>query len=378
MSTDKAALTKMFNAALIPMFKTNAAFYAPLISRLELIWHVDIPSAWGHTNGKKLNLNPDKFPGLKPACRTTLIYHEVMHVARLHMLRRGNRKPRLWNFACDIYINLQIQKLGYDFSDFMSRKDTLDPQYEGMAEEEIYTDLVEKGFDPPEDFEPDMGCPEDPDDTDPLTPDQIHDLIAAVQQAHIASGISGGKSEMHDEIFDALLNPVVPWEQHLRQFFSSLSRKKLSWKKRNRRFPNQFLPAMVPSRKGLDHLSYYIDVSGSITDEDVTRVHSELTHLWRRFKPNKMTVVQFDTEIAAEDTFTANHPYKKLNIKARGGTDMACVAEHIDKTRPTAAIIFSDNECDPMPEPESPIPVFWLINGTWGFVPTFGKIIPYG
>ena len=31
--------------------------------------------------------------------------HEICHVALMHVSRRKNRDPELWNIACDIYVN---------------------------------------------------------------------------------------------------------------------------------------------------------------------------------------------------------------------------------------------------------------------------------
>ena len=34
-----------------------------------------------------------------------IVAHEVLHVVNKHHLRRRERHPRLWNVACDLFVN---------------------------------------------------------------------------------------------------------------------------------------------------------------------------------------------------------------------------------------------------------------------------------
>lgn len=359
-------LQKLFDKALFPILRKNGGFFGPIVGSLRLKWYVDTPSAWAHTDGFSLNINPDRFVALSDEGRTTLIYHETRHVSDLHMLRRGDRDHKIWNLACDIKINLEAKSLGYSFHDFMSRADTLDPKYQGLSEERIYEMLIEDGMQP------------DPENEDivygaggtPLSEQQRATLINRVVSAHISSGTNSAAVQ---EYIDKLLKPSVDFRVVLREFFSALGRSQLNWKRRNRRYQNTYLPKRIPQRDGLRHLAYYVDTSGSITQEQIEQVHTDLYELWWRHKPEKMTVVTFDTEIASETTFTKAAPYTKLDITARGGTNMQCVYDHIIATRPSAAIIFSDNECYPIDDPG--IPIVWLISVPKPyFLPTFGRI----
>jgi predicted metal-dependent peptidase len=42
---------------------------------------------------------------------TGVLAHEVMHIVMKHMLRRGERKPDRWNYACDYVINPSFLRL---------------------------------------------------------------------------------------------------------------------------------------------------------------------------------------------------------------------------------------------------------------------------
>ena len=74
------------------------AFLGALMCQLKQDWDESIPTAC--TNGKSIWWSPHWFLSLPKPARVTVQAHEVWHVARLHMIRRGNRDPRLWNYAC--------------------------------------------------------------------------------------------------------------------------------------------------------------------------------------------------------------------------------------------------------------------------------------
>lgn len=122
-----------------------------------------------------------------------------------------------------------------------------------------------------------------------------------------------------------------------------------------------YLPGITKDTSRLEHLCYYMDVSGSITTEDVIRFNSEIKYIKDTFNPEKLTLVQFDTEITNETVIEEFDEFNALNIIGRGGTSLVPVKEHIEKHKPTAAIIFSDLECYPMDKLSEDIPVIWVV-----------------
>ncbi len=68
-----------------------------------------------------------------------LLLHEVLHAALLHVLRRGQREPMLWNVAADIVVNGMIaQHKGFELPNGGIR----DPKLEHLSVEEIYEILL--------------------------------------------------------------------------------------------------------------------------------------------------------------------------------------------------------------------------------------------
>ena len=88
-----------------------------------------------------------------------------------------------------------------------------------------------------------------------------------------------------------------------------------------------YLPSLIDDDGGLDHLIYYLDVSGSISDGDIIRFHSEFKYVKEHFEPEKMTMVQFDTRITQEKVFHKEDPFVETHVVGRGGTSLVPVRE---------------------------------------------------
>jgi predicted metal-dependent peptidase len=125
---------------------------------------------------------------------------------------------------------------------------------------------------------------------------------------------------------------------------------------------------------GLEHLIYYLDVSGSVSDAVILRFNSEVRHIHQELRPKRLTLVTFDTRIQDIYEFSLDDPFEEITVTGRGGTSLAPVYEHIKDHQPTAAVIFSDLYCTPMQESPG-APVLWVIIGNPGAQTHFGKNI---
>lgn len=350
----------------------SAAFLGSLMCSLTFSWTREIDTA--ATNGINLYWNPDWFLKIPQKTRETVLLHELGHVARLHMLRLGTRCPDKWNQACDYRINNDLANEGYTFE---GTKPCLDHDYDAsgiMCEEDIY-DLLAKPGSPPAPT-PDQGglgqdiLPQDPGQKQAA----INAVVQAVQSAKImgqAGSIPGGI----EQTLKQFLEPVVPWEVVLMQFFTDLLSEDYSWKRPNRRYGNMYLPSRFTDDGRLEHLHYYLDVSGSISEKDILRFNSEVKFVQTVLKPQRLSLIQFDTRITAEKEFHESDPFDEIHIIGRGGTCLIPVREHIQEHKPTAAIIFSDLCVPPMQPLDHDIPVIWIATGNPGATVPFGKLI---
>lgn len=368
--------------------RPDAAFFGPLLCSLDFSWLEEVRTA--ATDGKTLWWAPSDFVRCRDAGLgedVSTLMHELWHNARMHDLRRGNRCPDVWNVACDVWINRELKKAGY----YVGPDWVLCPEFDNVElEEDIYDLLLKQGgggsgpsgnqggsagSQSPGQQGQHGHCSHQsaPAQTDPQT--LIGNVVKAVQAAKMAGqpGAIPGSTEM---IVDRFLSPVIPWEKHLYDWMSDLLEEDYTWRRPDRRHQEVYLPSRYEEDGRLEHLVYFQDVSGSITDHDILRFNSELKFVWDTFKPRKMTIAQFDTQIQKVDEFEEGDPYEKIRIVGRGGTDLACVREMIEELRPTAAIVFSDMQVSPMRQVD--VPVLWVaVDSGWGIghTPTFGKVI---
>lgn len=369
---DFAVLNRELDKAKSKLFlNSNAAFLGPVLTSLDFIWDDDIETA--ATDGERFWWAPKDFLICTFDERVSTIFHEVWHVARLHMLRRGNRDPKIWNYACDIRLNRDLiddgYKIGHDWVQYHS-------EIPHELEEEIYDWLVQNKTPIPKNQSKhlgDMVGQGDPAKAAQAAQATINLVIRAIHQANMA-GKPGSIPGGIQEVIDQFLEPVIDWEKELQEWMQDLLEEDYTWARPNRRHADIYLPSRFEDDGRLEHLIYYLDVSGSISKDDIIRFNSEVKFVKEQFNPKKMTFVQFDTQIQKIDVMKEEDEFTSVEVKGRGGTCLKQVREHIIDNEPTAAIIFSDLYVTPMQPLPVDIPVLWVTQ-TKGAKGPFGKTI---
>lgn len=333
-------------------FKKGTGLLGSLLCNHTFIWDSDAPTA--QCDGERIAFNPDFFLSkLTAETRVTVLAHELWHTGFDHMHRRGNRDPKLWNYAADFVINGMLDDAGFSFEGLQP---CLDHQYDGMTTEQVYN-LLEK--DP-------SRCPVNPDlsgdivEDDKITQEQvIKKQVKAVQAAKLGGTSAGNIPGEIEQIIDKFLNPVLPWEVLLQRYFTDLSQDDYSWRRPSRRYVDEYLPSLM-GENGLEHLIYYLDVSGSISDQELLRFNSEVKFIHDELRPKRLTLVQFDDIIQEVIEFEQDDAFDKIKVTGRGGTNLEPVRAHIEEHMPTAAVIFSDMWVPPMSR-DPGVPIFWIV-----------------
>ena len=347
----------------------NHAFYGSLLCSLKHSWDEDIATAAVNSD-MQMKFNPDFFLNLSEDERKFILIHEVEHIARLHFIRMKERDPKLWNKACDYEINQDLIEV--DDLNHGNTEPLYDPKYRGKTAEQIY-DLLE------EDEKNNKPTPEDSwgeggldmestgedgsDQPQQPTQEQINNMMNSVVKAVQAAQMQGSSldpSHPVHEILNDFLRPQVPWNKLLRKYLVEKLKKQINWRKPKRRFEEIYLPSRRPSGEGLANITFYLDTSGSISDEMVKIFNSEVKYIFEEFKPGKMTLVQFDTTIRKEVVYERGTRIKQMHVSGRGGTNLQCVREHIMENKPTIAVVLSDLECLPM-DVVNGLEVMWVV-----------------
>ncbi len=349
----------------------NSAFYGSLLCILQFDWDTNIKTA--STDGNTIWWNPDWFLTLELNTKITVLVHELNHVARLHMVRRGSRDPEQWNGACDLRINNDLTEEGYSFKGIeWGWIDASVDRNGKLSEEEIYELLQQNKIKMP------ANCKSE-EASDLVEPTElqksqtINNVVSAIQQSKLSpNGGAGSMTGKIEELVNKFIKPIVPWETLLMKFFTDLGEEDRTWHRPNRRHTDIYLPTTVKCEDRLEHLAYFADTSGSISNEDIIRFNSEIKYIKDVLNPSKLSLCLFDTEITKEVVYTEEDSFDSLVVVGRGGTSLEPVKEWIDDNKPTAAVIFSDLDCYPMKPLKYNIPVIWIA------VNSHVKTIPFG
>ena len=380
LGTTEEAMQKKLSKIKIKLFlHAGAAFLGSIMSQTRFIWDdsPDCDTAW--TDGMTIGFNPAFWLKIPDEAKVTVLAHELWHIAYQHVLRlkEANRDPEKWNIAGDHLINLMLQKAGYKFDGIQNCYK--DMRYTGMGTDQIYHLLP----DPPAGsggsaVGPGAGSLSKALGGDLRAPPKgkeievLGKVVQAVQAARLGNQAGTIPGEILLEI-DKFLNPKLPWRVLLRRFFTEQSREDYSWKRPNRRYSDEYLPSLW-AEDGLTIINYYLDISGSITDQNILRFNSEVKHIKEEFNPQMLNLITFDTRIRDVYSFDEQTPFEKIVVTGRGGTDLDPVADHILKTKPNVAVIFTDMEVDPMPSVGN-IPVLWVVIDNPNATVPFGQMI---
>lgn len=346
-------------------FKKGSGFLGALLCKLEFQWRNDIDTA--ATDGEMLYWNPEFFASLSREVRITVLAHELWHVAFLHMFRRGNRDPEIWNIAADFVINDMLHSHGYNFE---NQPHLHDIKYRGWSTEQVYDELIQHAKK--------LKLPVGGIGKDIMDPgsDKKDKAVSNVVSARNIARMTGQAGDIPGEIsltIDKFLNPKLPWEQLLYQFFDELTDLSYTFRRPNRRYTDPILPGLA-GMEGLEHLIYYLDISGSIRDEDILRFNSEVKFIKDHFQPAKLTLVTFDTKLRDRLVMEQDEEFEKITVTGRGGTSLSRVWNDMQKEKPSAAVIFTDLLVNIPPE-DPRVPLIWVCLDNPNATVPFGRLI---
>lgn len=359
-------------------FEQGSGFLGALLCKMSFKWAYTVynePLDTAATNGLTLWWNPEFFLSLDKESRVTVLAHEIWHVAYMHMARIGSRDPDVHNIAADHVINLMLKKHGYYMGGFPY---IMDKKYDEWSTEDVYDDLMKNPPPPPPIGGAGGKTPDGlgKDIIPAMTDTEVADVLGAVVSAMTTAKMSGAAGDIPGEIefiVDRFLNPKLPWETLLYNFFNEMTDMEYSFRRPNRRYQDPIMPGMA-GVSGLEHLIYYLDISGSISDDDILRFNSEIKFIKDEFNPRTLTLVTFDTTIHDIYTFEMDDPFEKIIVTGRGGTDLHDVFDHANMNMPSAMIIFTDLFVG-IPAEAPNCPLIWVCTNNPSAAVPYGKLI---
>ncbi len=342
----------------------ESVFICTVLFNLTIEENSDIPTA--RTNGKCIQFNPVYFNSLTLAKRIFLIAHEVWHVCFNHMGRLEDRDPEKFNDACDYVINLMLVNSNYQ----MPTGGLLDPSFVDMSAEEVY-DLLPDNPSNPNAMGNDITYTPD-NAKDELTEQLIDIICRATTQAQLQNE-AGSIPDSITRMVKEILYPELPYGVLLDKYFNDRAHEDYSWSKRNRRFPDVYLPSLYSERMGT--LAVYIDASCSVSNDQFTEYISLLIATKEKYNPRKMIIVDFDTEIKEVRELHDSDSARDLVFVGGGGTQIRPTMEHIQANDAEVNIIITDGYFHSAIPDNFNKEVIWLIDNNKNFSSDIGHII---
>lgn len=396
------------------MFLYNVCFH------LKFVWDAGINPPTACVDGYTMTFHPDFFMMLPHEMRITLLAHETGHVTKEHMARRAGREPREYNHAADYVINQELKDAG--FKPIIWKDDNgkeikwlQDDRFANMTTEQVYDILISErqpppeagggsggipdpngqstdgasggagmpgGDDPwrdirePQNAKDEPGKPPTPKPTEAEVRQHLDEILISSAMAARLGGQPGSIPNDVQMYLDSLLKPKLPMASHLRRFFQATQKNDYTWQRPNRRHLPMYLPSM--RSEALSHIAFAFDMSASVRDSDIKRYVSEMVGVLRNMKPDKITLILFDTAIKSITEVKSVKDLMEVKLIGRGGTDVGELLEWARKNNPKALCIFTDGEFHDFGFRKPACPILWMIhNKRRKFSWNYGTVIPF-
>lgn len=412
-------------------------FFALLLMYLKFVAVPDMKKM--STNGRCIYFSPDFVDKLYEHELDYILCHQIMHIIYGHIWRPYDREGDDYHFACDILINTLLTNCGFiedryaHLGNVYRKVQSKDKSPAEMTPEEIYEDLPyslyifdertrskflmdsdlwwnekedvgnfgEIILDLPEldgmlrESKDELGGCSVEDgvskETDSGSGRAEGDLKREWQgrAASAASGVAsmGDNSKGYDDVpdfvkrmIDKMKEPTIDWKKILNNFVQERICD-YSFAPPDRRFSDFefFLPDFNEKDFVSKEVLFMVDTSGSVKDEDLAIVYSEIRGAIEQFG-GKLTgkLGFFDADVTPPLPFENVGDLMSIIPYGGGGTNFTVIFDyirnHCKDELPSCIVIFTDGDGPYPSESEAMgIPILWIINN-FDITPPWGKL----
>ena len=344
---DRATMEAYEHALAVLVFKWTL-FSQMIYSSMRVVYTRDVPLA--ATDSHSIFMNPEGLAaaGITDVLELVFVFaHEVGHrffndlVMSIiwrqtgQVLCPGGPLPyihELMNMAEDYRINAMLVAGGIGKMP-RSVKICYDPQI-SQAGEESCVEIYEKLFKQAEkegriEYVPGFDEHLEPSD-EQVERDKVRreqEIVAAAQLAERVNpgNIPGAIQRLLGEI----LNPKIPWQQHLR---ATMMRKagepRLDWRQHNRRLAGRSEPMYFAKRghNGAGPIAVFADNSGSISQHHVNVFAAEITGIITDLNPSLLVVIWCECQVTRVDELVEPDDLSALFADWRTAASVAAAA----------------------------------------------------
>lgn len=373
-------------------------FFAYLTMGLTIIEKEEVGTAGVNHKGE-LFYNPKFIDSLDDESVKTLLAHEILHVALLHLLRLTTKERLKWNVATDLVINNMLLNNGFRFSDCLKnglvpqnneyiiyKKDVPDKpcliieNIDKKVAEEIYNELHNpKAKDFLNSFKPfDVHIELSEEEAKNMGENEIKELEGTWKErlvhASTYARMQGKEPNGLSRYIDDLLNPQINWREKLYKYITSEIPFDYSYSYPSKRSVSVGVYMPKTKKENID-ISVFVDSSGSISKQELTEFLSELTGIITSFDNITLHLVSWDTEAHTHQIIKSVSDTAEFELKGGGGTSFEDMyswsREQLEN--PKIIIFFTDGYAT-FPSVEE-IKTIWVISKDSAVT---DKYIPFG
>lgn len=373
---DEKAIHKKLSRACAQLMIKHP-FFGSLVYQHEMEITESVDTAAASADNRML-FNPRFVEKVDPDQLVFLVAHEVMHIVFAHAQRRGNRDHELFNIACDAVINeiLISERVGTFIEGGVrmqgAEKETSESIYKVLAQNSSPGEGNESGGNRKrgegKGYEGQLSIKDLPEEVAQKTDAEVKAAVAEgklkLGQAAAMARMQGKMSGALAGIIDKLLESKLPWYQILERYMVGKADQRYNWSRPHRRRLNI---AYMPSRErypSMGEIVVGIDVSGSISDREVSQFLGHCKAIFDLCHPKKIYVVYCTTEIEAVDEFDSSEEVVPRKNRWCGGTHMPAIMDWIkDKgIDPDVCVTFTDGETPFPNDNQVPCDLVWVFS----------------
>jgi predicted metal-dependent peptidase len=121
--------------------------------------------------------------------------------------------------------------------------------------------------------------------------------------------------------------------------------------------PSFYLPSRYSDT--LNNLTIAIDTSGSMTDEFLVEILTEIQYINETLKPQNLTVLDCDSRIHNIHHVTDSSSILEYEFTGGGGTSFKPVIKYCNENDTNLLVYFTDLEAQQITD-EQPFPIIWV------------------
>lgn len=382
-------------------------FYGLLLMHME--FSLDRQIETGATDGKRIYLNPNFMWELSDSELMFVLMHETLHAALRHCDRCQDRSNELFNTACDIVVNsnilmssggnpssIRLRKYGISMHLTPDGKEgalfTAEEVYEMLKKEEsrrknAASQRVGDRITEPQERQAAGTSFQDDHSRWKMDPSEeaawmqrVRDAAESVRLRQKNAGI-GDLPLSITRMLKSLTTVRTDWRNLLSEFIQE-NRKDFSFLPPDRRYQGDlFLPDFHDTEGGIQDILFMADTSGSISEDMLTRIISEIQGAILQFDGGLQGYFgTFDTEVHQMIPLEEVTDFQKIHLTGGGGTSYRCIFQYLfshPELNPSCLVVLTDGKGKyPREEETGGIPVLWLISKGGPEAP-FGKSVEF-